>query len=163
MRPFSLLKPAVYKERLTEDLKIAMKARDEVRLRTIRTLRAALMEREIAERQGGVGTLTEEQELAVLQKQAKQRQESMDLYASSGRDDLAAREREELAVIEAYLPQQASDEELAHVLSEIITQKGASSAADLGKVMGEAMKQLRGKADGKRIQQLAQRLLSGAA
>ncbi|RMF59367.1 MAG: GatB/YqeY domain-containing protein, partial [Bacteroidetes bacterium] len=86
------------KERLTQDLKDAMRNRDAVRLRTIRSLRAALLEKEIEERSGGEATLTEEQELAVLQKQAKQRRDAIEQYEQAGREDLAEKEREELAV-----------------------------------------------------------------
>ena len=137
-----------------------MRAKDEVRLRTIRSLRAALMEKEIEERKGGEGSLTEEQELSVLQKQAKQRRDSIDQYEEADREDLAAKEREELTVIEDYLPRQLSDEEIRQAVEEVIVSTGASSRADMGKVMGASMQKLRGRAEGRKVQQIAQELLS---
>jgi uncharacterized protein YqeY len=151
------------KEKLAEDLKTAMRARDAVRLRTIRSLRAALMEREIAERHGGEAVLTEEQELAVVQKQAKQRRDAIEQYEQAGREDLAAKEREELEVLKDYLPRQLDEAEVRTVVQRIIAETGASSPRDMGKVMGLAMKQLRGKADGRMVQAVARELLSGEA
>ncbi len=150
------------KERLTQDLKDAMRNRDAVRLRTIRSLRAALLEKEIEERTGGEATLTEEQELAVLQKQAKQRRDAIEQYEQAGREDLAEKEREELAVITSYLPRPLSEEEIREVLLEIIRETGASSPRDMGKVMGPAMSRLRGRADGRTVQALARTLLEEA-
>ena len=148
------------KERLAEELKAAMRAKDAVRLRTIRSLRAALMEREIAERHGGEAVLTEEQELAVVQKQAKQRRDAIEQYEQAGREDLAAKEREELEVLKEYLPRQLGEDEVRTVVERIIAETGASSPRDMGKVMGLAMKELRGKADGRMVQAVARRLLS---
>lgn len=151
------------KDRLGEDLKAAMRAKDEVRLRTIRSLRAALMEREIELRQGGTASLTEDQELAVVQKQAKQRRDAIEQFDAAERDDLARREREELAVIESYLPQQLSDDEIRSVVREVVAATGASSMKEMGKVMGPAMERLRGRADGRRVQEAVRALLSGGA
>ncbi len=148
------------KDRISEDLKDAMRARDEVRLRTLRSLRAALLEREIAERTGGVAELSDEQALSVLQKQAKQRRDSIEQFVGAGREDLAENERQELAIIESYLPKQLSDDEIREELRKIIAEVGASSAAEIGKVMGPAMQRLKGKADGMRIQMIARELLS---
>ena len=148
------------KDQLSEDLKSAMRAKDEVRLRTIRSLRAALMEKEIEDRKGGEGSLNEEQELAVLQKQAKQRRDSIEQFESAGREDLSAKEEEELAVIEEYLPRQLSDDEIRQAVQEVIDSTGASSRADMGKVMGASMQKLRGRAEGRKVQQIAQELLS---
>ncbi len=147
-------------EKLAEDLKAAMRSRDAVRLRTIRSLRAALMEREIAERSGGAAVLTEEQELAVVQKQAKQRRDALEQYDRAGREDLAAKEREELEVLKDYLPRQLDEGEVRTVVQRVIAETGASSPRDMGKVMGLAMKQLRGKADGRMVQAVARELLS---
>lgn len=147
-------------DQLPEDLKQAMKAKDRVRLRTIRSLRAALQEKEIKERQGGEAHLSEEQVLAVVQKQAKQRREAIIQYEQAGRDDLVAKEREELEIIEAYLPKQLGDDEIRRVVQEIVTTTGASSLRDMGKVMGAAMEQLKGRADGRRISEIAKALLS---
>ncbi len=114
-------------DQLTEDLKQAMKAKDAVRLRTIRSLRAALKEKEIAERRDGEAHLSEEQVLAVVQKQAKQRRDAIAQYEPAGRDDLAAKEQEELEIIEAYLPKQLDDEEIRRVVQEVVASTGASS------------------------------------
>ena len=105
-------------DQLTEDLKQAMKAKDAMRLRTIRSLRAALKEKEIAERRDGEAHLSEEQVLAVVQKQAKQRRDAIAQYEPAGRDDLAAKEQEELEIIETYLPKQLGDEEIRRVVQE---------------------------------------------
>lgn len=148
------------KEKLSEDLKKAMRDKDDVRLRTIRSLRAALMEKEISQRRGGVAELTQEQEIDVVQRQAKQRRDSIEQYEKASRTDLKEKEEEELAIIEDYLPRQLNDDEIRSVLSEIITATGAASPADMGKVMGSAMEQVRGRADGRRVQQLASEMLS---
>ena len=148
------------KDKLSQDLKSAMRAKDDVRLRTIRSLRAALMDTEIEGRKGGEGSLSEEQELAVLQKQAKQRRDSIEQYESAGRTDLSAKEKEELAVIDEYLPRQLSDHEIRQAVKEVIESTGAESRADMGKVMGASMQKLRGRAEGRKVQQIAQELLS---
>ncbi len=148
------------KARLEADLKEAMKARNQAVLRTVRSLRAALLEKEIAERHGGEATLDEQQVLAVLQKQAKQRRDSIAQYEEAGRHDLVNTEKEELEIIESYLPKQMGDSEIRAVLQEVIASVGATSAAELGKVMGPAMARLRGLADGKRINELARELLT---
>ncbi|RMH54807.1 MAG: GatB/YqeY domain-containing protein [Bacteroidetes bacterium] len=154
---------ATLADQLTADLKDAMRAKDPVRLRTIRSLRAALKEKEIEMRQGGVATLTEEDSLAVVQKQAKQRRDAIEQYEAAGREDLAQKEREELAVIESYLPKQLSDDEIRTVVDGIIASTGATSMSDMGKVMGPAMQQLRGRADGRRVQEIVRARLSGAS
>lgn len=148
-------------DQLTGDLKEAMKAKDAVRLRTVRSLRAAIKEKEIAERHGGEASLSEEQVLAVVQKQAKQRRDAIAQYEQAGRDDLVAKEQEELEIIEAYLPQQLGDDEIRSVVQEIVATTGASSMRDMGKVMGAAMQRLKGRADGRRINEIARELLSG--
>lgn len=151
------------KERLDRDLKEAMRARDQARLRTIRSLRAALTEKEIDQRQGGEATLSEEQELAVAQKQAKQRRDAIEQYEQAGRDDLAAKEQEELDIIESYLPEQLSEAEIREELEGIIAETGAQSPQDMGRVMGAAMQRLRGRADGRQVQELARELLAAKA
>lgn len=148
------------KEKLAEDLKSAMRAKDAVRLRTIRALRAALMEKEIEQREGGTATLSEKEELAVLQKQAKQRRDAMEQYDEAGRDDLREKEEEELEIIDEYLPRQLSEDEVREIVRDIVASTGAESKADMGKVMGAAMGKLRGRADGRVVQQVAVELLS---
>ncbi|MGF1481317.1 MAG: GatB/YqeY domain-containing protein [Cyanophyceae cyanobacterium] len=149
------------KEQITEDIKSAMKAKDKVRLETVRSIKKALLEKEVELRPSGQASLTEDQELELLAQQAKQRRESIEQYRQGGREDLAQREAQELAVIETYLPQQLSKEELNAVLDEIIASVGATSPKDMGKVMGPAMKQLKGKADGKQVQAMVKSKLDG--
>ena len=149
------------KDTLNDDLKAAMRAKDAVRLRTIRALRAALLEKEIEERTGGEATLTAEQEMTVVQKQAKQRRDAITQYEDADREDLASKEREELEIIETYLPEQLDDDAIRKVLHEVIAATGAASPQDMGKVMGVAMKRLQGRADGRRINEIVRSLLIG--
>lgn len=147
-------------ERLSSDLKDAMRRKDQVRMLTIRSIRAALTEREIEARSSGHSEMSEDDVLAVLQKQAKQRRDSIEQFETAGREDLARKEREELAVIEAYLPKQMTDDELRAVVREVIEETEASSLRDMGKVMGQAVARTHGRADGKRVSEIARELLS---
>jgi len=104
--------------------------------------------------------LSEEDQLAIVRKEVKQRKESIEQYESAGRDDLAGKEKEELEVLTEYLPEPLSDEELRDTLEAIIDETGASSMADMGPVMGRAMAELRGRVDGSRVQQMVKALLS---
>ena len=144
--------------RIMEELKVAMKAKDEAALRTLRAIKAAIIIEKTAE--GAADVISEATELKMLQKLAKQRRDSLDIFSKQNREDLASKEREELAIIEKFLPQQMSAEELNTELKAIIAQVGASSAADMGKVMGVASKQLAGKADGKAISEAVKQLLA---
>lgn len=147
-------------DRLKEDLKAAMRAKDKVRLRTLRSLRSALKNKEIDQRQEGAETvLSEQDQLAVLRKQANQRKDSIEQYEEAGREDLVQKEREELAVLEEYMPEQMSDDELRNRLQAIVDDVGASSMGDMGPVMGRAMSELRGRVDGSRVQEMVQQLL----
>jgi uncharacterized protein len=148
------------KERIGEDIKTAMKAKDKIRLQTVRSIKKAILEKEVEIRPQGHESLTEEQEIELLSQQAKQRRDSIEQFQNAGRDDLADKESQELAIIETYLPEQVSDNELEAIIDEIIANSGATSVKDLGKVMGPAMKQLKGKADGKKIQALVKSKLS---
>ncbi|NES68772.1 MAG: GatB/YqeY domain-containing protein [Okeania sp. SIO2D1] len=148
------------KERIGEDIKAAMKARDKVRLETVRSIKKALLEKEVSLRPSGQENLTEVQEIELLSQQAKQRRDSIEQYRQAGRDDLADQEAQELAIIETYLPKQLSEAEITTLIEEIIADVGASSAKDMGKVMGPAMKQLKGKADGKKVQEIVKAKLS---
>ncbi|MGK7924643.1 MAG: GatB/YqeY domain-containing protein [Spirulina sp.] len=150
------------KDRLTDNIKTAMKAKDKIRLETIRSLKKAVLEKEVSVRPSGRETLTEEEELDILAQQAKQRREAIEQYRSAGRDDLADKEAQELAIIEEYLPQQLSEEELSKILDATIAKVGATSPKDMGKVMGMAMKQLKGKADGKKVQEMVKAKLANA-
>ena len=147
--------------RVKNDLTQAMKAQDDVRRRTLRSLRAALANKEIEQREEGTETtLSAEDELAVVRKQVNQRKDSIEQYEEAGRDDLAQKEREEIEVLEEYLPEQLSDEELAERLDAIIEEVGATSMADMGPVMGRAMDELRGRVDGNRVREMVQDALS---
>ncbi|QEC41186.1 GatB/YqeY domain-containing protein [Pseudobacter ginsenosidimutans] len=141
------------------DLKAAMLARDEAALRSLRAIKAAILLAKTAEGAGG-GDLTQDAEIKLLQKLVKQRKDSLEIFQQQNREDLAKKEQEEIAVIEKFLPKQMSEEELKAAVSAIIASVGASSPADMGKVMGVASKQLAGKADGKSISAMVKELLS---
>jgi uncharacterized protein len=142
------------KERIDAEIKAAMKSKDKVRLETVRSIKKFILEKEVSVRPSGQETLTEAQEMEILMQIAKQRRDSIEQYSKAGREELAAQEAAELAIVEEYLPQQMSEEEVDKAIGEIITSVGATSAKDMGKVMGAAMQQLKGKADGKKIQEL---------
>ncbi|PSN18244.1 glutamyl-tRNA amidotransferase, partial [filamentous cyanobacterium CCP5] len=142
--------------------KAAMKARDKTRLETVRSIKKVILEKETTVRPSGQDALTEEQELEILTSLAKQRRDSVEQYRSAGRDDLAEQEAQELAIIEEYLPAQLSDEEIEAVVDGLIAKTGASSPKDMGKVMGPAMKELKGKADGSKVQAIVKSRLSGS-
>jgi uncharacterized protein YqeY len=144
------------KERLDRDLKNAMRAKDQTRLLTIRSIRSAIIEKE----KEGTGPLTDDDLQTILQKQAKQRRDALQQYDDAGRDDLAQKERDELEIIETYLPEQLSDEEIHRVVHEIVTRTGATTMKDMGRVMGEAMSELKGRADGNRVRVTVQQLLN---
>ena len=148
------------KEQIGEDIKTAMKAKDKVRLQTVRGIKKAILEKEVELRPKGQESLNPEQEIELLSQQAKQRRDSIEQFKNAGRDDLAEKETQELKIIETYLPEQVSDEEVEAIIDELIAASGASTMEDLGKVMGPAMKQLKGKADGKKIQELVKSKLS---
>ena len=149
------------KDQISDDIKTAMKAKDKVRLETVRSIKKVIIERESSVRADGQESLTEEQEMEILVQQAKQRRDAIAQYQKAGRDDLAEGEAAELAIIETYLPAQMSDEEIGAVIEAIIAKVGASSPRDMGKVMGPAMKELKGKADGKKVQELVKSKLMG--
>lgn len=141
-----------------DELKNAMRAKDEAALRTLRAIKAAIIIEKTAE--GASGEIDEATETKMLQKLAKQRRDSLDIFQKQNREDLASKEREELAIIEKFLPAQMSAGELATAVKAIIEQVGAKTPADMGKVMGVASKQLAGKADGKAISETVKQLLA---
>jgi uncharacterized protein len=145
-------------EKVMEELKNAMRAKDEAALRTLRAIKAAIIIEKTAE--GASGVISEAIESKMLQKLAKQRRDSLEIFEKQNREDLASKEREELAIIEKFLPKQMSADELNAELKTIIEQVGAKSPADMGKVMGVASKQLAGKADGKAISEAVKVLLA---
>ena len=142
------------KDTITEEIKTAMKAQDKLRLETLRSIKKAVLEKEVSVRPSGQDSLTPEQETEVLVQLAKQRRDSIEQYQKAGREDLANQEAQELTILEEYLPKQLSDEEVSQLIDEIIAKVGASTAKDMGKVMGPAMQQLKGKADGKKVQEM---------
>jgi uncharacterized protein len=138
-------------------LKDAMKAKDEAGLRGLRAIKAAIL---LAKTSEGGGEITADDEIKLLQKLVKQRKDSLDIFRQQNRADLAQKEEEEIAIIEKFLPKQMDAEELKTIIAGIITETGASSQADMGKVMGVASKQLAGQADGKTISAVVKELLS---
>ncbi len=145
-------------QKVMADMKDAMKAKDEAGLRGLRAIKAAIIIAKTAE--GAHGELKEEDETKLLQKLVKQRKDSLDIFTKQNRDDLAKKEEEEIAVIEKFLPKQMSADELQAAISEIISETGATSPADMGKVMGVASKKLGGQADGKAISGVVKEFLS---
>ena len=143
-------------ERINQDLKEAMKAKDDVALRGIRAIKAAIL---LEKTSGAKHDLAQDVEMKILQKLVKQRRESLDIYEKNSREDLAKTEREEIAIIERYLPQQLSEAELRSEIQAIVTATGASSMKDMGKVMGMATKKLAGRADGKAVSDIVKELL----
>jgi len=144
-------------EKVMAEIKNAMKAKNEAELRTLRAIKSAIL---LEKTSGSGAEITEADELKMLQKMAKQRRDSLDIFKQQNREDLAAKEEEELAILERFLPKPFTTEELEAALKEIIAQVGAASPADMGKVMGVASKQLAGKADGKTISETVKRLLA---
>jgi len=145
-------------KRIMTDLKEAMKAKDQAALRTIRSIKAAI---QLQKTDGSGSELNEEGEIKMVQKLMKQRQDSLDIYVKQNREDLAVTEREEIAVLKKYLPEQMSEEDLKAFITDLITKIGASGMKDMGKVMGMASKGLAGKADGKTISTIVKSLLMG--
>ena len=147
-------------EKVSEDIKNAMKARDKVALETLRNVKKCFLEAKTAP--GANDTLTDADALKIMQKLVKLGKDSAGVYAGQGRQDLADAELAQVAVIERYLPKQMSAEELENVLKEIIAEVGAAGPKDMGKVMGVASKRLAGKAEGRAISEAVKSLLNQA-
>jgi uncharacterized protein len=145
-------------QKIMGEMKEAMKSKNEATLRALRAIKAEIIKAKTEP--GAHGEISEEKEVSMLQKMMKQRRDSLEIYQQQSRTDLAQKEQEEMAVIERFLPQQLSGEELKTELQQIITETGASSAADMGKVMGVATKKLAGRADGKAISATVKELLA---
>lgn len=143
--------------KITNDLKEAMKNKDQAALRSVRAIKAAIL---IFKTDGSGNVLDEQSEIKLLQKLVKQRQDSLDIFIKQNREDLAATEREEIAIIQKYLPEQISTEELKAAIQAIILETGATSGKDMGKVIGLANQQLSGKAEGKTIAAMVKELLN---
>jgi uncharacterized protein YqeY len=142
-------------ERLSEDMKHAMKAKDKVRLSVIRMVRSAMKNREI---ETGA-PLDDEGILAVIQKELKQRRDSLQAFESAGRTDLAEEARQEIEILTSYLPEPLTEEDLRRLAAEVIAEVGAKGKSDMGKVMSALMPKVRGRADGRVVQQVVQSLL----
>ena len=143
-------------ERLVEDLHLAMRQQDELRRSTLRLLRAAIQNEEIAQGK----PLDDAATLAVLSRQARQRQESIEAYRSGNRPDLAEREEAELALLREYLPEPLSHERLVELVGEVIKEVGATGPKEMGKVMSRLMPQVRGRAEGAEVSRIVTELLS---
>lgn len=148
------------KEKIDAAIKAAMLARQQSRLLALRSIKSLILLEETKE--GGSGGLSSENEMKILNKAAKQRRDSLEIYRQQGRADLEEKEQSELSVIEEFLPKQLSQEELDARIREIITEAGASGPSDMGKVMGFATKALSGLADGKAVSETVKRILAGS-
>lgn len=144
-------------QQIMEEMKTAMKSKNEAVLRSLRAIKAEIIKAKTDP--GAGGEIDEATEQKFLQKMMKQRRDSLEIFEKQGRADLAEKEKEEMTVIEKFLPKQMSSDEIKEAVSKIITETGAASAADLGKVMGVASKQLAGKADGKTISTIVKEML----
>lgn len=145
-------------QKVMAEMKDAMKSKDEAALRGLRAIKAEIIKAKTEP--GAGGDIAPDKELSLLQKMAKQRKDSLEIYQQQNREDLAKKEQEEIVVIERFLPKQLSEEELKTELQQIIAAAGASSPADMGKVMGAATKKLAGRADGKTISATVKELLA---
>lgn len=143
---------------INEEIKVAMKAREQLKLETLRSIKKELLEARTAKNAGGV--VTEEEELKILHKMVKQRKDSLAIYVAQGRADLADKEEKEAEIIASFLPEPMSEAELEKNVREIIQSCGATSMKDMGKVMGLASAALSGKAEGKEISLMVKKLLS---
>jgi uncharacterized protein YqeY len=144
---------------IDQDIKTAMLAKDNVRLRGLRAIKAALLNAKTEK--GASENLSEDAEVKVLQRLVKQRKESAEIYSTQNRPDLEQIEKEELEVIEAYMPKQLDREAIKAMVMDVISRSGASSSKDMGKVMGLVNKELAGKADGKTISEVVKESLAG--
>ena len=138
-------------------MKLAMKSGEKLRLETLRTIRAGLLEKQVEKRPAGV--MTPDDEIAVLTSAMKKRKEAILIYREHGRNDLADQEEQELKIIQEYLPKQLSQEEVAEIVKQAIAATGATSQKDFGKVMPAVMKELKGKADGRLVQDTVKKFL----
>ena len=145
------------KDRVLQDMKEAMKARDQLRLSTLRLLVSEIKNREIDAK----GELKDEDILALIQKAVKQRQDSIAQYEKGGRQDLAEKEKAEMEILKAYLPEELSKEAILEVIDQAIAATGASSPKEMGKVMREVMPKVKGRADGKLVNELVRKRLAG--
>ncbi|MEM9947621.1 MAG: GatB/YqeY domain-containing protein [Cyanobacteria bacterium P01_D01_bin.36] len=148
------------KDRISGEIKTAMKAKDKLRLETVRGIKKVIIEKESTIRAEGREELTEEEELAIVMQLAKQRRDSIKQFTDAGRQELADKEAKELTILEEYLPAQLSDADIEKAVDDAIAQTGASSMRDMGKVMGPVMAKLKGQADGNKVQSIVKAKLS---
>ena len=148
------------KDRISEEIKTAMKAKDKLRLETVRGIKKVILEKESEIRANGRDELTEEEELAVVTQLAKQRRDSIKQFTDAGREELADKEAKELDILEEYLPAQLSDADIEAAVDEVIAKVGASGPRDMGKVMGPVMQKLKGQADGGKVQSIVKSKLA---
>lgn len=147
-------------EQISEDLKTAMKARDKVRTATLRQVLAAIKNLRVAEGRAGA-EVTDAEVTGLIGKEAKKRRESIATYTDAGREELASAEQAELEVLSEYLPEQMSEEEIRALVQRTVADVGASGPGDLGTVMGALMPQVKGKADGKLVNEIVRATLGG--
>ncbi|MEM6597787.1 MAG: GatB/YqeY domain-containing protein [Cyanobacteria bacterium P01_C01_bin.69] len=148
------------KDRISGEIKTAMKAKDKLRLETVRGIKKVIIEKESTIRAEGREELTEEEELAIVMQLAKQRRDSIKQFTDAGRQELADKEAKELTILEEYLPAQLSDADIEKAVDDAIAQTGSSSMRDMGKVMGPVMAKLKGQADGNKVQSIVKAKLS---
>lgn len=143
-------------QKINEEMKEAMKSGQKERLETLRSVRAAIIE---FAKSGIDREMNNEDEIKILNMLAKRRKDSIEMYANAGRNDLKEKEEFELTVIQEFLPPQLSDDEIKEIIQGVVTETGATSQKDMGKVMGMSMKKLSGKADGTKVQQIVKEVL----
>lgn len=141
--------------RLNDDMKTAMKAKDKESLQVIRMIKSSIQNEQIKEG----NDLTEDEELTVLSREMKQRRDSLHEFEEAGRDDLAEKVKSEIVIVEKYMPEQLSEDDIRQLVQEAITQTGASSVKEFGKVMGAIMPKVKGKADGNQVNAIVKELL----
>lgn len=143
-------------DQLMQDMKSAMREKDKMKLSTIRMVRASIKKAEIDHK----ATLNDDEVMGVIMREIKQRKDAINEYTKAGREDLAEKEQLELSILEVYLPEQLSEAELQEIVQKTISQLGATSKKEMGKVMGAVLSQVKGKADGKAVNQMVQQLLN---
>jgi len=146
-----------FEERINEELKNAIKMQDKIRIETLRSIRSSIIE---FNKSGAGRELNLEDEIKILQAQAKKRKDAIEVYEKAHRNDLLEREEKELAIIQEFLPKQLSESEVTEIVKKIIIEVGAKDLKDLGKVMSKAMKDLKGKVDGSLVQKIVKDVLS---
>lgn len=150
-----------FQEKIKEDLKTAMREKDELRMSVLRMAVSAIKNKEIEKRgKGGENVLTDEEVMAVFRFEAKKRRDAIAEFNKGGRADLAEKEAKEMAILDAYLPKEISDEDILRCVKEAMDQLGSPTMKDFGKVMGEAMKRIKGQASGDRVSAAVKKMLS---